>query len=415
MDHFNYKDNNLYCEDVAISSLAENYGTPLYVYSRATLERHWHAFDAALAGRDHLVCYAVKANSNLAVLNVLARLGSGFDIVSGGELQRVLRAGGDPDKIVFSGVGKLPREMEMALNCGICCFNVESEQELELLNQIAGENQKIARVSFRVNPDVDAKTHPYISTGLKENKFGINFEDAESVYLKARGLAHIDVIGIDCHIGSQLTELSPYIDALERLLYLIQHLQQKGLEIKHLDLGGGLGIRYRDETPPLPSEWAGALKNQLDDFEGTILIEPGRAISGNAGILVSEVSYLKLSQDKNFAVIDAAMNDMIRPSLYSAWLEIIRVDRHSDEPERVYDIVGAICETSDFLGKDRSMQIAQGDLLAIRSAGAYGFSMASNYNSRTRAAEVMVDGDAHYCVRQREEFDDLIQGESLLP
>jgi diaminopimelate decarboxylase len=415
LDHFNYKDNSLYCEDVAIATLAETYGTPLYVYSRATLERHWHAFDSALAGRDHLVCYAVKANSNLAVLNVLARLGSGFDIVSGGELQRVLRAGGDPDKIVFSGVGKLPQEMEIALNCGIHCFNVESEQELELLNRIAGETQKIARVSFRVNPDVDAKTHPYISTGLKENKFGINFEDAEAVYLKAMELAHIDVIGIDCHIGSQLTELSPYIDALERLLYLIQILQQKGIEIKHLDLGGGLGIRYRDETPPLPSEWAGALKNQLDDFEGTILIEPGRAISGNAGILVSQVSYLKLSQDKNFAVIDAAMNDLIRPSLYNAWLEIIRVDRHSDEPTRNYDIVGAICETSDFLGKDRSMQIAQGDLLAIRSAGAYGFSMASNYNSRTRAAEVMVDGDAHYCVREREVFDDLIQGESLLP
>ena len=415
MDHFNYKDNSLYCEDVAIATLAETYGTPLYVYSRATLERHWHAFDNALAGRDHLVCYAVKANSNLAVLNVLARLGSGFDIVSGGELQRVLRAGGDPDKIVFSGVGKLPQEIEMALNCGIHCFNVESEQELELLNRIAGETQKIARVSFRVNPDVDAKTHPYISTGLKENKFGINFEDAEAVYLKAMELAQIDVIGIDCHIGSQLTELSPYIDALERLLYLIQILQQKGIEIKHLDLGGGLGIRYRDETPPLPSEWTGALKKQLDDFEGTILIEPGRAISGNAGILVSQVSYLKLSQDKNFAVIDAAMNDLIRPSLYNAWLEIIRVDRHSDEPERNYDIVGAICETSDFLGKDRSMQIAQGDLLAIRSAGAYGFSMASNYNSRTRAAEVMVDGDKHYCVRQREVFDDLIQGESLLP
>jgi diaminopimelate decarboxylase len=415
LDHFNYKDNSLYCEDVAIATLAETYGTPLYVYSRATLERHWHAFDSALAGRDHLVCYAVKANSNLAVLNVLARLGSGFDIVSGGELQRVLRAGGDPDKIVFSGVGKLPQEIEMALNCSIHCFNVESEQELELLNRIAGETQKIARVSFRVNPDVDAKTHPYISTGLKENKFGINVEDAEAVYLKASKLAHIEVIGIDCHIGSQLTELSPYIDALERLLHLIQHLQQKGIEIKHLDLGGGLGIRYRNETPPLPSEWSEALKNQLDGFEGTVLVEPGRAIAGNAGILVSQVSYVKHSSDKNFAVIDAAMNDMIRPSLYSAWLEIIRVDRHSDEPERNYDIVGAICETSDFLGKDRSMQIAQGDLLAIRSAGAYGFSMASNYNSRTRAAEVMVDGDKHYCVRQREVFDDLIQGESLLP
>lgn len=415
MDYFNYKGDDLYCEDVAINELAETYGTPLYVYSRATLERHWHAFDQALAGRDHLVCYAVKANSNLAILNLLVRLGSGFDIVSGGELQRVVRAGGDPDKIVFSGVGKLPEEMEMALNCGIHCFNVESEQELELLNQIAGQNQKIARVSFRVNPDVDAKTHPYISTGLKENKFGINFEDAERVYLKAKGMAHIDIIGIDCHIGSQLTELSPYIDALERLLYLAQRLQKQGIEIKHLDLGGGLGIRYRDETPPLPSDWFDALRNQLDGFEGRILVEPGRAIVGNAGILVSHVSYVKHSQDKNFAVIDAAMNDLIRPSLYSAWLEIIRVDQHSDEPLREYDIVGAICETSDFLGKDRSMQITQGDLLAIRSAGAYGFSMASNYNTRTRAAEVMIDGDKHYCVRKREVFDDLIQGESLLP
>lgn len=415
MDHFNYKDDSLFCEDVAISTLAETYGTPLYVYSRATLERHWHAFDAALAGRDHLVCYAVKANSNLAVLNVLARLGSGFDIVSGGELQRVLRAGGDPDKIIFSGVGKLAEEMELALESGIHCFNVESEQELDQLNAIAGRNQRVARVSFRVNPDIDAKTHPYISTGLKENKFGINFEDAESVYLKAKGLAHIDVIGIDCHIGSQLTELSPYVDALERLLILIKRLKAKGVEIQHLDLGGGLGIRYKDETPPLPEEWLSALRNQLNGFDGTVVIEPGRAIAGNAGVLVSQVNYIKHSKDKNFAVVDAAMNDMIRPSLYDAWLEIIRVDLPSDEPSRVYDIVGAICETGDFLGKDRSMQLAQNDLIVIRSSGAYGFSMSSNYNSRNRAAEVMVDGDRHYCVREREVFEQLIQGESLLP
>ena len=415
MDHFNYKDDSLFCEDVAISTLAETYGTPLYVYSRATLERHWHAFDAALTGRDHLVCYAVKANSNLAVLNVLARLGSGFDIVSGGELQRVLRAGGDPDKIIFSGVGKLAEEMELALESGIHCFNVESEQELDQLNAIAGRNQRVARVSFRVNPDVDAKTHPYISTGLKENKFGINFEDAESVYLKASGLAHIDVIGIDCHIGSQLTELSPYVDALERLLVLIKRLKAKGVEIQHLDLGGGLGIRYKDETPPLPEEWLSALRDQLNGFDGTVVIEPGRAIAGNAGVLVSQVNYIKHSKDKNFAVVDAAMNDMIRPSLYDAWLEIIRVDLPSDEPSRVYDIVGAICETGDFLGKDRSMQLAQNDLIVIRSSGAYGFSMSSNYNSRNRAAEVMVDGDRHYCVREREVFEQLIQGESLLP
>ncbi len=415
MDHFNYKDNALYCEDVAISTLAETYGTPLYVYSRATLERHWHAFDAALAGRDHLVCYAVKANSNLAVLNVLARLGSGFDIVSGGELQRVLRAGGDAGKIVFSGVGKLAEEIELALRSNIHCFNVESEQELDQLNAIAGRIQRVARVSFRVNPDVDAKTHPYISTGLKENKFGVNFEDAERVYLKARDLPHIDVIGIDCHIGSQLTELSPYVDALERLLFLVQRLKTKGVEIRHLDLGGGLGIRYKDETPPLPKEWTSALRDQLNDFDGTVVIEPGRAISGNAGVLVSRVNYLKHSENKNFAVIDAAMNDLIRPSLYDAWLEIIRVDLPSEEPTRIYDIVGAICETGDFLGKDRSMQLAQNDLIAIRSSGAYAFSMSSNYNSRCRAAEVMVDGDAHYCVREREVFDQLIEGEAILP
>ncbi len=415
MDHFNYKDNTLYCEDVAISTLAETYGTPLYVYSRATLERHWHAFDAALSGRDHLVCYAVKANSNLAVLNVLARLGSGFDIVSGGELQRVLRAGGDPDKIIFSGVGKLAGEMELALDSGIHCFNVESEQELDQLNAIAGHKQCIARISFRVNPDVDAKTHPYISTGLKENKFGINFEDAEAVYLKARDLPHIDVIGIDCHIGSQLTEISPFVDALERLLFLVQRLKTKGMQIRHLDLGGGLGIRYKDETPPLPEEWSSALRDQLNDFDGTVVIEPGRAISGNAGVLVSQVNYIKHSEDKNFAVIDAAMNDLIRPSLYGAWVDIIRADLHSDEPTRVYDIVGAICETGDFLGKDRSMQLEQNDLIVIRSSGAYGFSMSSNYNSRNRAAEVMVDGNAHYCVREREVFEQLIQGESTLP
>lgn len=415
MDHFNYKDDKLYCEDVAISTLAEIYGTPLYVYSRATLERHWHAFDTALSGRDHLVCYAVKANSNLAVLNVLARLGSGFDIVSGGELQRVLRAGGDPGKIIFSGVGKLAGEMELALESNIHCFNVESEQELDQLNAIAGQNQRVARVSFRVNPDVDAKTHPYISTGLKENKFGINFDDAERIYLKAKDLPHIEVIGIDCHIGSQLTELSPYVDALERLLFLVQRLKTKGMQIRHLDLGGGLGIRYKDETPPLPEEWSSALRDQLNDFDGTVVVEPGRAISGNAGVLVSQVNYIKHSEDKNFAVIDAAMNDLIRPSLYGAWLDIIRADLHSDEPSRVYDIVGAICETGDFLGKDRSMQLAQNDLIVIRSSGAYGFSMSSNYNSRNRAAEVMVDGDAHYCVREREVFEQLIQGEAMLP
>ena len=415
MDHFEYKDGELYCENVTITTLAEAYGTPLFVYSRATLERHWHAFDSALAGHDHLVCYAVKANSNLAVLNLLARLGSGFDIVSGGELQRVLEAGGEPSRIVFSGVGKLANEIEAALEADILCFNIESEQELDRINEIAGRAGKVARVSFRVNPDVDAKTHPYISTGLKENKFGVAFAEAEQVYLKASRLAHIEIIGMDCHIGSQLTDLSPYVDALDRLLALIKRLQEQAIEISHLDLGGGLGIRYRDEEPPLPSDWAGALQERLQSFNGRIVIEPGRAIAGNAGILVSRVNYLKHGADKNFAVIDAAMNDLIRPSLYGAWQEIIRVEQASDAAEKLYDVVGAICESSDFLGKDRSLSLEQNDLLAIRSSGAYAFGMASNYNTRARAAEVMVDGDQHYCVREREHFTDLIRGESLLP
>lgn len=415
MDHFEYRQGKLYCEQVLIETLAETYGTPLFVYSRATLERHWHAFDQALAAYQHLVCYAVKANSSLAVLNLLARLGSGFDIVSGGELQRVLQAGGQAKRIVFSGVGKQAGEIEAALAADILCFNVESEQELDQINEIAAAMGKTAPVSFRVNPDVDAKTHPYISTGLKDNKFGIAFTDAESVYLKAASLANIEVIGMDCHIGSQLTEMAPYIDAFDKLLELIESLRTQGINIHHLDLGGGLGIRYRDEEPPLPAEWAGALHDRLKHFAGTIVIEPGRAIAGNAGILVSRVNYLKHGTDKNFAVIDAAMNDLIRPSLYGAWQEIIRTEEHSDADERIYDVVGAICESSDFLGKDRPLRLRQRDLLAIRSCGAYAFGMASNYNTRTRAAEVMVDGDQHYCVRERESFEDLIRGESLLP
>jgi diaminopimelate decarboxylase len=415
VDHFEYRQGKLHCEDVPIEVLAETYGTPLFVYSRATLERHWHAFDQALADYDHLVCYAIKANSSLAVLNVLARLGSGFDIVSGGELQRVLQAGGEAKRIVFSGVGKQAGEIEAALAADILCFNIESEQELDRINEIAAAMGKTARVSFRVNPDVDAKTHPYISTGLKDNKFGIAFTDAESVYLKAASLANIEVIGMDCHIGSQLTEMSPYIDAFDRLLELIEKLGAQGINIHHLDLGGGLGIRYRDEAPPLPAEWASALAGRLKNFVGTIVIEPGRAIAGNAGILVSRVNYLKHGADKNFAVIDAAMNDLIRPSLYGAWQEIIRVEADSDADEKVYDVVGAICESSDFLGKDRALRLRQQDLLAIRSCGAYAFGMSSNYNTRARAAEIMVDGDQHYCVREREQFSDLIRGESLLP
>lgn len=405
----------LYCEEVAIPELADIYGTPLYVYSRATLERHWRAFDNALAAHEHLVCYAVKANSNLAVLNVLARLGSGFDIVSGGELERVLRAGGDPEKVVFSGVGKQYHEIQFAIDHGIHCFNVESEQELEQINHIASEKQTKARISFRINPDVDAKTHPYISTGLKENKFGIAFNDAERLYRAANQMSHIAIIGIDCHIGSQLTEISPYIDTLNHLLNLVEHLKQADIDIHHLDLGGGLGIRYRTETPPLPNEWVAALDKHLATFKGQIIIEPGRAIVGNAGILVSRVNYIKQNTEKNFAVIDAAMNDLIRPALYGAWQDIIPVKQYSNVAARLYDIVGAICETSDFLGENRLLPLTQHDLLAIRSSGAYGFSMASNYNTRCRGAEVMIDKDQHYCVRQRETVDDLLRNETILP
>ena len=415
MDHFEYRDGALHCEAVPIADLAERYGTPLFVYSRATLERHWHAFDDAIAGHDHLVCYAVKANSNLAVLNLLARLGSGFDIVSAGEMRRVLQAGGRADRIVFSGVGKQAVEIKAALEADILCFNVESEQELDQIHRIASRMGRSARISFRVNPDVDAKTHPYISTGLKENKFGVAFADAEAVYLKAAQLDHIEIVGMDCHIGSQLTELAPYIDAFDRLLALIERLRDQGIAIHHLDLGGGLGIRYRDEAPPLPAEWASALRDRLARFDGKIIIEPGRAIAGNAGILVSRVIYLKHGADKNFAVVDAAMNDLIRPSLYGAWQEIIRVVEASEAEETVYDVVGAICESSDFLGKERRLSLAQGDLLAVRSSGAYGFGMASNYNSRPRAAEVIVDGERHYLVREREVYEDLVRGEQVLP
>ena len=415
MDYFEYHNGQLMAENIPLQQLAETYGTPLYVYSRATLERHWKAFDSALAGHPHLVCYAVKANSSLAVLNVLARLGSGFDIVSSGELLRVLEAGGDASKVVFSGVGKQPAEMRLALDKGIRCFNVESEPELEMLNEVAAEMHKIAPISFRVNPDVDAKTHPYISTGLKENKFGINFDDAERIYRKAQAMEHIEIHGIDCHIGSQLTELSPFVDALDRLLALIERIAQHGIKLRHIDLGGGLGVRYNDESPPLPAEWASALKDRLSRFDGEIIVEPGRAIAGNAGILLTRVNILKKTAHKNFAIIDAAMNDLMRPALYQAWQNIIPVKQQSDAQAAVYDVVGSICETGDFLGKDRELKIAPGDLLAIRTSGAYGFTMSSNYNTRPRAAEVMVDGDRHYLIRQRETFEDLIRGEAVLP
>ncbi|MEE4249529.1 MAG: diaminopimelate decarboxylase, partial [Alcanivoracaceae bacterium] len=386
MDHFQYRDGELFAEEIAVADLAERFATPLYIYSRATLERHFRAFDDAFGDHPHQVCYAVKANSNIAVLNVLARLGAGFDIVSGGELTRVLRAGGDPDKIVFSGVGKTADEMELALKAGIHCFNVESAAELELLNLVAGEQDQVARIAIRVNPDVDAQTHPYISTGLKENKFGVDIEQAPALYQHAADLPHIEVIGVDCHIGSQLTKLTPFEDALKRVLDLVERLQAKGIPIRHLDLGGGLGVRYRDETPPEPAQYIAALLKHIP-ADMPVHIEPGRAIAANAGLFVSRVLYLKPTAEKNFAIVDGAMNDLIRPSLYSAWMEIIPVQPH-DADCREWDIVGPVCETGDFLGKERTLALESGDLLAIRSAGAYGFSMASNYNSRNRAAEI---------------------------
>ena len=413
MDHFEYRDGRLHAEDVPVADIAATVGTPCYIYSRATIERHWRAFDQAFGQHPHLVCYAVKANSNLAVLNVLARLGSGFDIVSGGELERVLAAGGDPGKIVFSGVGKRRDELERALEMKIRCFNVESEAELALLERVAAERGQRAPVSLRINPDVDADTHPYISTGLKQNKFGIEVERALAVYARAAASPHLEVVGVDCHIGSQLTRVAPFVDALERVLALVGRLEAQGIAIRHLDLGGGLGIRYRDEEPPLPAEHAAALLERLRDRPHEILIEPGRAIVGNAGILVTRVELLKQGDEKSFAVVDAAMNDLLRPALYSAWQAIIPVEpRAVGEPHR-YDVVGPICETGDFLGKDRELNIEPGDLLAVRSAGAYGFAMSSNYNSRPRAAEVMVDGGRFQVVRRRETVAELYAGEAV--
>ena len=416
MDFFNYQGSSLYAEGVAVSQLAEQYGTPLYVYSRKTLERHYRAYDDALAAQDHLICYAVKANSNLAVLNVLARLGAGFDIVSVGELERVLTAGGDPAKVIFSGVGKQPAEMRRALEVGIKCFNVESEAELERLSEVASAMGVQAPVSLRVNPDVDAQTHPYISTGLKENKFGISIDRAEEVYQKAASLPNLDVKGVDCHIGSQLTQSEPFLDALDRLLVLIDRLAESNIQITHLDLGGGLGVRYDNETPPEPSDYAHLVLERLGDRALTLIMEPGRSIAANAGILLTRVEYLKPTEAKNFAIVDAAMNDLLRPSLYSAWQAIIPAEQPADDiAVEEYDLVGPICETGDFIGKNRKLALKQGDLLAVRSAGAYGFAMSSNYNSRNRAAEVMVDEEQSFLVRRRETFEQQIAGESVIP
>jgi len=415
MDHFYYQADELFAENVAVKTITEQFATPLYIYSRATLERHWHAFDSAFEGQAHCVCYAVKANSNLAVLNVLARLGSGFDIVSGGELARVLAAGGRADRTVFSGVGKTVDEISYALQQGVRCFNVESEPELERINDVAGLLGLIAPISIRVNPDVDAQTHPYISTGLKENKFGIAIEQAEDVYRQAQTMTNLNVVGIDCHIGSQLTSVTPFVDALKRVLKLIDKLADQGINLTHLDIGGGLGITYQDETPPSPAEYSAALRDVLQGRDLEILLEPGRAIAGNAGILVTKIEYIKSTEDRQFAIVDAAMNDLLRPALYQSWQEIQTVIKDDTVESHTYDIVGPICETGDFLGKDRQLAIKEADLLAIRSAGAYGFTMSSNYNSRPRVAEVMVDDDEVFLVRSRETVESLYAGEQLLP
>ena len=408
MDFFQYKNEQLYVEDLPVKQLAEEFGTPLYIYSRATLERHWHAFDSALGKHPHLICYAVKANSNIGILNVMAKLGSGFDIVSQGELERVLEAGGEASKVVFSGVAKSRAEIMRALEVGIRCFNVESIAELHHINQIAGEMGKIAPISLRVNPDVDAHTHPYISTGLKENKFGVSVDEAREVYKLAATLPHVRITGMDCHIGSQLTELQPFLDATDRLIRLIEQLQEDGITLKHLDLGGGLGVTYTDETPPHPSDYAAALLNKLKGYENLeIILEPGRAIAANAGILVAKVQYLKSNESRNFAITDTGMNDMIRPALYEAYMNIIEIDRTLEREKAIYDVVGPVCETSDFLGKQRELAIAEGDYIAQRSAGAYGASMSSNYNSRPRTAEVLVDGDKAHLIRRRESLSEL--------
>ena len=414
MDFFQYKNEQLYVEDLPVKQLAEEFGTPLYIYSRATLERHWHAFDSALGKHPHLICYAVKANSNIGILNVMAKLGSGFDIVSQGELERVLAAGGDASKVVFSGVAKSRAEIMRALEVGIRCFNVESVAELHHINQIAGEMGKVAPISLRVNPDVDAHTHPYISTGLKENKFGVSVDEAREVYKLAATLPHVKITGMDCHIGSQLTELQPFLDATDRLIRLMEQLKEDGITLKHLDLGGGLGVTYTDETPPHPSDYATALLNKLKDYEDLeIILEPGRAIAANAGILVAKVQYLKSNESRNFAITDTGMNDMIRPALYEAYMNIIEIDRTLGREKAIYDVVGPVCETSDFLGKQRELAIAEGNYIAQRSAGAYGASMSSNYNSRPRTAEVLVDGNKAHLIRRRENLSELWALESI--
>ncbi len=415
MNPFSYREGSLHAEEVPVRAIAAAHGTPCYVYSRSALEAAFDEYRRALSGCDHLVCYAVKANSNLAVLDVLARRGAGFDIVSGGELERVVAAGGDPGKTVFSGVGKTRAEMARALELGICCFNLESAAELETLQAVAAGLGVTAPVSVRVNPDVDAGTHPYISTGLRSNKFGVAVEEALAVYRRAAQLSHIDVVGLDCHIGSQLTELAPFLDALQRLLELVDRLAAEGIAIRHLDVGGGLGVRYRDERPPAVADYIAAIRAALGSRPLTLLCEPGRSIAANAGLLLTRVEYLKPTAERNFALVDAAMNDLLRPALYHAWMDIRRAEPGSGGTAARWDVVGPVCETGDFLGKDRELTLAPGDLLAVFGAGAYGFTMSSNYNSRGRAPELMVDGERVHLVRERETIADIIRPERRLP
>ena len=408
-------DQSLFLEGVALDDIANQYGTPCYVYSKSALTQHFMAYKNALGERDHLICYAVKSNSNIAVLQTLARLGAGFDIVSEGELERVLLAGGDPSKVVFSGVAKTADEMRRALAVGIHCFNVESEAELELLNMTAGEENQIAPVSLRVNPDVDAKTHPYISTGLKENKFGVDINAAPQLYERAATMENINVVGVDCHIGSQLTDIKPFIDAMDRLLILVKQLETLGIKLQHIDIGGGLGVLYQDEDVPSVADYMAELLPQLEGRHETLIMEPGRSLTANAGLLLMQVQFIKNNGEKNFAIVDAGMNDMLRPALYQAWMDIKPIKTNTDAVEAIYDVVGPVCETGDFLAKDRSLAITAGDRLCQFSAGAYSFAMSSNYNSRPRVAEIMVDGEHTHLIRARETVADLVRGEKLLP
>lgn len=407
-------DNQRIMENVPLRAIVQQYGSPCYAYSKKAISENFLDYQQAMGSRDHLICYAVKSNSNIAVLQTLAKLGAGFDIVSVGELERVLMAGGDPAKVVYSGVAKTAEEMRRALEVGIHCFNVESESELRLLNQTAAETNQLAPVSLRVNPDVDAKTHPYISTGLKENKFGIDISRAQEVYQQAAQMENISVVGVDCHIGSQLTDITPFIEAMQHLLVLVDRLAELGIKLKHIDIGGGLGVRYQNEAVPSLASYMQALEPLLKDRSETLVMEPGRSITANAGILLTQVQVIKKNGDKNFAIVDAAMNDMLRPALYDAWMDINAVEVITDSEEADYDVVGPVCETGDFLAKDRTLSITEGDYLYLSSAGAYGFTMSSNYNSRPRVAEVMIDGNQTHLIRARESIEDLIRGEQLI-